>query len=235
MKVPPKDAEIYPEMSGKILDESHFKFHVEAKAKVLNAINKMKQGKDMIAALSHINFSTDPKWIKNSCKDPNVKTLLDILEEYKKVEHRPTRAKVLIPLIEYAIALFASDLFYKERGEWFLYQILIRHSQFRLNKFFVDPKYWYPLTRNDGGYWLKTENDPNVPPIEQEYLVWYGIDVMKDTIDIPEETRKRIVAENIAWMKENAPQAYYQFTGDKEPLDEYIRVHGKPPEDLILQ
>lgn len=201
---------VTPEMCGKVIDESHFKFHIECKAKILSAINRLKSGADFLKTLSKQNFSTNKDWLKNSCNDPNVKVLLAILEEYKKVEHRPTRAKVLIPLIEYAIALYASDLFYRERGEWFMFQ-LIRHSpEMRFTSVFIDPNNWYPKTRNimrnpDGtiaGDLNDAEQDPNAPPIEQEYLKWYGIDVTKDVDDLDPELVKRIVSENRKWMED---------------------------------
>lgn len=195
---------VKPEMCGKIIDESHFKFHVTAKAKLANAINGLRKGVDLITALSKQNFTVDREWLRNSCGDPNVKVLLEILDEYKKNEHRPTRAKVLVPLIEYAIALYASDLFYRERGEWFMYQFIKRSGEMRFCSVFIDPKQWYPLTRNlsEGGTdYYKVENDPNAKTIEQEYLEWYGLDVTKDLDDIDPELVKRIISENRSWME----------------------------------
>jgi len=201
---------VTPEMCGKVIDESHFKFHVEAKAKMIRAINQLRNGVDLLKSLSKQKFSTNKDWLKNSCGDPNIKVLLEILEDYKKNEHRPTRAKILVPLIEYAIALYASDLFYRERGEWFMYQLISRSNKMVFASCFIDPNNWYPKTRNQGpvqgeeGIHYKIENDPKVQPIEQDYLQWYGIDVMKDVEDIDPELVKRIVAENVQWMKDNA-------------------------------
>jgi hypothetical protein len=201
---------VKPEMCGKIIDESHFKFHVEAKAKMIRAINQLKNGVDLIKSLAKQNFSTDKTWLKNTCKDPNVRVLLEIVEEYKKHEHRPSRAKILIPLLEYGIALYASDLYYRERGEWFLFQIIRRSSEMRFCGFFIDPNNWYPKTRNlvkdaDGKVthdYEKSENAPDAPPIEQEYLQWYGIDVTKDIDGINPELVAKIIKENQDWMND---------------------------------
>ena len=197
---------VTPEMCGKVIDESHFKFHVEAKAKMIRAINQLRNGVDLLKSLSKQKFSTNKDWLKNSCNDPNTRVLLEILEEYKTVEHRPTRAKILVPLIEYAIALYASDLFYRERGEWFMYKLITKSQEMRFCGNFIDPKGWYPLTRNCDvqgveGNFYKSENDPNVPPIEQDYINWYGIDPTKDVEDIDPELMKRIIKENQEWMK----------------------------------
>lgn len=202
---------IEPEMCGKIIDKSHFDFHVIAKGKILNAWSKLKGGADFINALSKTNFTTDKRWLKNSCNDPNVRVLLEILEEYKANEHRPTRAKVLAPLIEYAIALYASDLFYKERGEWFLYKIISRSGEMRFASCFIDPNNWYPKTRNivRDKYgkqvfdFNELEQDPNVSTIEQDYMTWYGIDVTKQIDDLDPELVKKIIADNQQWMKDN--------------------------------
>lgn len=206
---------VRPEMCGKVIDESHFKFHIEAKAKMIRAINQLRNGVDLLTSLAKQKFSTNKDWLKNSCGDPNVAVLLEILEEYKKNEHRPTRAKVLVPLIEYAIALYASDLFYRERGEWFMFQLVSKSNRMVFASCFVDPNNWYPKTRhltpsnaggtpteyNCGTNYYKLENDPNVKPIEQDYLDWYGLDVTKDIEDIDPELVKRIVKENQDWMK----------------------------------
>jgi hypothetical protein len=178
-----------PEMSGMILDKSHFKFHVECKAKIVNAVNKMKKGGDFLKALSKLNFSTDKKWTKNTCGNPNVKVLLEILEEYKKLEHRPSRLGVLVPIIEYAIGLYASDLFYTERGEWFLYQICKRSKELQFNACFVNPQYWYPNMRATPET-FKAENDPNAPDINHEYITWYGVDPTVDNCVISYDMTK---------------------------------------------
>ena len=107
----------HPEIGGKVIDETHFNFHVACKAKMINAINNLRNGMDLLGTLGKLKFNTDKRWLNNTSNDPIVRVLLEILEDYKQHEHRPTRAKILIPLIEYAIALFASDLFFKERGE----------------------------------------------------------------------------------------------------------------------
>jgi hypothetical protein len=194
------------EMVGKAIDDSHFKFHITCKVMILNALHKLKKGVDFMKTLSNLNFSTDPKWIKNSCNDPNVKIFLEILEEYKQYEKRPTRAKVLIPLIEYAIGLYASDLFFRERGEWFIYRLFQRSPEMKFFDFFVDPAKWYPHTRDINGHYMALENDPNKPPIEQEYIEWYGIDPTKDLIDIPEELKQRIIKENRDWVERFNPE-----------------------------
>lgn len=203
--------EIRPEMCGKIIDRSHFDFHVTAKAKVLHAINKLKSGFDFMKALSKQNLTVNEDWLKNSCKDPNVKALLEIIDEYQKVEHRPTRAKVLVPLLKYAVALYASDLFYRERGEWFMFQLIRRSPQMRFNGIFIDPNHWYPKSRNimrneDGsvaGDLYEMEQDPKAKTPEQEYLEWYGIDVTKDIDDLPDEVKDKIIQDNIEWMKQS--------------------------------
>jgi hypothetical protein len=210
---------VTPEMCGKIIDDSHFDFHVTCKAKMINAVNKMKGGMDLLKTLTKLGFKTDEKWVKNTCNDPSVKALLEILDEYKKNEHRPTRAKMLVPLIEYAIGLYASDLFFRERGSWFITQIIKRQKEFGICFIpqFAEPNNWYPMTRNvtvdengvpvkgpgiqgKDGYFYKLENDPNVQPIEDDYKQYYGIDVNADTIEIPEEIRKKTIKENREWM-----------------------------------
>jgi len=171
--------------------------------------------------------------LANTSNDPIVRVLLEILEDYKKHEHRPTRAKILIPLIEYAIALFASDLFFKERGEWFLYQIIKRSPEMQFHDCFIDPERWYPLTRNNGstqgteGDFYKIENDPNAAPIEQEYIRWYGIDPMADLTDIPEEVKQRIIAENVKWVKENAASYFVAVQNDPSIIQREIERISK--------
>lgn len=211
---------ITPEMSGKIIDESHFDFHVTCKAKVINAVNKMKGGVDFLKTLSKLNLTPDKRWTQNTCKDPSVTALLEILEEYKRVEHRPTRAKVLIPLLEYAIGLYASDLFFKERGAWFIHKIIERQQDFQICHIqpFADPNQWYPMTRNitvdengvpvqgagiqgTEGYFYKVENSPDCPTIEDDYKAWYGIDLNGNTIEVPQEIRERIIKQNQEWIK----------------------------------
>jgi hypothetical protein len=200
---------ITPEMCGKIIDESHYDFHVTCKAKIINAVNKMKGGVDLLKSLTKLGFKTDEKWLKNTCNDPSVKALLEILEEYKKNEHRPTRAKMLVPLIEYAIGLYASDLFFRERGSWFITQVIKRQQEFSVCfiPMFADPQYWYPLTRNcnqvqgtEGAHY-KIENDPNVQSVEDDYRQWYNIDVNGDTITINAEDRDRVIRDNQEYMK----------------------------------
>ena len=229
-----KDEILFPEMSAKILDESHFKFHVTCKAKMINAINKLKTGAHLLDTLSKLKFSTDKQWLKNSCDDPNVKIFLEILEEYKTHEHRPTRAKILIPLIEYAISLFASDLFFRERGEWFLYRLVQRSGEMKFHEVFVVPENWYPRRTHSyivfaGGNtdWEKIENDPNKAPIEQEYKQWYGIDPLDDLIDIPVELQKKIIEENRAWMKKYNPMGFDSFGETFKPIADLIRRERK--------
>jgi hypothetical protein len=176
---------IRPEMSSMILDESHFKFHVECKAKIVNAVNKLRKGADFLKSLSQLKFSTDKRWTQNSTKDPNVAVLMGILADYQKFEHRPSRSKVLTPIIEYAIGLYASDLFYRERGEWFLEQILLRSDELVFHKCFTDPSNWYPMARNSTseefcGNLYVWENLPDAPDINEEYRLWYGVDPTDD-------------------------------------------------------
>jgi len=173
-----------PEMCGRIVDESHVKFHVECKAKVLNAINKLKKGKDFLTALSQLDFTTDKRWTKNSCNDPNTKVLLSILEEYKKVEKRPSRGKILIPLLEYAIGLYASDFFFRERGEWFLLKIIQKSPQLRFTPI-ADPNNWYPNKRYDGE---NLDGD-----INDDYRKWYGVDPEKDSFKMDSEREKELI------------------------------------------
>lgn len=179
-----------PEMSGMIIDESHFKFHVECKAKIVNAVNKMRKGGDFLKALGKLNFSTDKKWTKNTCGNPNVKVLLEILEDYKKLENRPSRTGVIAPIIEYAIGLYASDLFYTERGEWFLYQICKRSKEFQFHECFVNSKYWYPNMRATPETFA-AENSPDAPDINQEYRTWYGVDPTDDNCVISYDMKKK--------------------------------------------
>ena len=203
--------EITPEMSGKIIDESHYNFHVTCKAKMINAINKAKDGGDLLKTLAKLRFSTEKKWTKNSCNDPSVKSLLDILAEYKRVERRPSRAKVLMPLIEYAIGLYASDLFFRERGSWFINQIIKNKENFAVCTIpmFADPKNWYPNTRNNTGIGeegdlYKMENRPDAPSIEQEYMQWYGVDVAG--VSIPKEEKERVIKAGQEWLRMNTEQ-----------------------------
>jgi hypothetical protein len=163
---------ITPEMSSKILDESHFHFHVTCKAQIINAVNKLRQGKDFLKTLMKAGFHTEKRWTKNSCNDPNVKVMLDILEEYKRVEHRPSRLYVVVPIVEYAIGLYASDLFWRERGEWWLTQIINRAPEMRFYTCFCDPENWYPKRRATP----ETFNEEQkCPDINDEYSKWYGI------------------------------------------------------------
>lgn len=170
-------------MTNRVIDESHFNFHVMCKAKIVNAVNNLKKGKDFLKTLSDLAFSTDKRWIANKSKNPNVELLLEILEEYKKVEHRPSRAKVIIPIIEYAIALYASDLFYVERGEWFIYQVCLRTHRFQFHECFVNPDNWYPLKRKDA--------DPGTAEISDEYQTWYGINPNDENSIISYDMKRR--------------------------------------------
>ena len=213
---------ITPEMSGKIIDESHLNFHVTCKAKMINAINKVKQGKGLLTSLSSLNFRTDPRWLKNSCNDPSVEALKDILEEYKRVEHRPSRAKVLVPLIEYAIGLYASDLFFRERGAWFINEIIKKRDKFVVCTIpmFADPNNWYPLKRNhvgegEYGNLYKMENAPDAPSIEEEYLDWYGVDVTKDNMELPLEAKEKMINEALEWVKQNQHKEVAKLVADK--------------------
>lgn len=159
-------------MSARVIDESHFNFHVVCKSKIINAVNKLGKGVDFLSQLSKLKFSTDKRWTQNTCKDPNVTALLGILDDYKKLELRQSRANLIVPIIEYAIGLYASDIFYKERMEWFLVQLMERSGQFRFHECFANPENWYPNTRNEG-YGLNTD-------INEDYVKWYGVDPRKD-------------------------------------------------------
>jgi len=200
---------ITPEMSGKILDESHFKFHVECKAKIINAFNKLKKGADFLKSLSKLEFSTDKRWTQNSCNDPNVRALLDILEDYKKVEHRPSRLKLLVPILEYAIGLYASDLFYRERGEWFILQILERSNQFRFSEQFTKPINWYPIRRNDGA--------PLNADINQEYKDWYGVDPTDDNCVISYDITQKneLIKAQREWVEQHCNTTWAQLELEK--------------------
>lgn len=157
-----------PEMSCKIVDESHYHFHVTCKAKIIHAVNKLKEGVDFLKTLSRLNFTTDKRWTQNTHQDPNVAVLLGILDDYKRLEFRPSRMRIIAPLIEYAIGLYASDLFYRERGEWFMLQLLKRSNELRFYDCFCNPNNWYPKGRNDL-YSLDTN-------INDDYKDWYNID-----------------------------------------------------------
>lgn len=201
---------ITPEMQGKIIDDSHYNFHVTCKAKMINAINSVKQGGDLLKTLSKLKFSTEKRWLKNSCQDPSVNALKEILEEYKRVEKRPSRARMLAPLLEYAIGLYASDLFFRERGSWFINEVIKRRQDFSVCTIpmFAEPKNWYPNTRNrigsgeTGNYYIE-ENKPDAPTIEQEYKTWYNIDVTGETIVIPQEVREQAIRDGKEWVKQN--------------------------------
>lgn len=206
-----------PEMTGMIIDDSHFKFHVECKAKIVNAVNKLKKGGDFLKALSQLNFSTDKRWTQNTHKNPNVAILLEILEEYKKNEHRPSRSKLLVPLIEYAIGLYASDLFYVERGEWFLYQICKRTDQFQFQECFVDPDNWYPKGRATPALYER-ENLPTAPDINEEYRTWYGVDPTDDNCVISYDMKKKM--ELISSQKANYDKNHLWAQEELEKIED---------------
>jgi hypothetical protein len=161
-------------MSHKIIDESHFNFHVVAKAKI-------------IALLAKLNLPKDPRWLQNDANDPAIAALLDILKEYKALEPRESRAHVFIPIIEYAIALMVNSLFFKKRGYWWIAQILKRHKEFRYCIF----------------YTLDEQPEPEYKTIEQEYKDWYHIDIQADLDTIPDEIKQKCIDEGIEWMKTN--------------------------------
>lgn len=179
-----KGITLFQDMCGKIIDKSHLDFHVTSKAKI-------------IKALLNLGLDVNPDWLKNRCNDPAIAALLEILEEYKKSEPRPSRARVIIPIIEYAISLMANDLFFKERGYWWIHQIIKRHASFRHCAYFP-PHTWYPNMRPGG------EEIPDVK-IEDQYQDWYHINVMKDLDEMPEDLKEKIIAENREWMKQNEP------------------------------
>jgi hypothetical protein len=196
---------IRPEMSGKIIDDSHLQFHVGCKARIISAVDKIKKGGELFKILTGYNFKTDPRWVKNSCNDPSVAALLRILEKYKQSEHRPNRAKILVPLFEYFIGLYASDLFYRERGSWLICELIKSQQDFEVCKIFDDPKTWYPMTRNSEGHgvdgnFYKEEND-NPKDIRDEYAIWYDIDITKEQFDVPEERKAVLVAAGIEELK----------------------------------
>jgi hypothetical protein len=188
-----------PEMTGKILDESHWNFHVVCKAQVINAVNKLRKGTDFLVSLSKLGFKTDKRWTANTSKNPNVAVLLEILEEYKQQEHRPSRAKLLTPIIEYAIGLYASDLFYVERGEWFLYKICSNAHRFTFHSCFVDPSNWYPRRRYAG----IDEEAPDAPSIEEEYKLWYGVDPIDDNCFISYDMSRKedLIRQQNEWFE----------------------------------
>jgi hypothetical protein len=196
---------IKPEMKSSLIDESHWKFHVECKAKVVNAVNKLRKGGDFLKALSQLSFSTDKRWTANTTKNPNVAVLLEILEDYKKAEHRPSRAKVLGPLLEYAIGLYASDLFYVERGEWFLFQLAKNMHRFQFHESFVNPDHWYPKERYAG----IDEEALDAPTIEEEYVKWYGVDPTKDECVISYDMthKEELIRLQIEWYQKNVLDA----------------------------
>jgi hypothetical protein len=202
---------IRPEMSGMIIDESHFHFHVTCKAKIVNAVNKLRQGKDFLKTLMSMDFHTDKRWTKNSTNDPNVRVLLGILEDYKKLEHRPSRTKVIVPIIEYAIALYASDLFYRERGEWFLVQLLERSTDMRFHRCFADPQNWYPNARATPETFAEEQKCPD---IVDEYKKWYGVDVENPVISY----------DMMCQMIENQRKAYEKETHTAWAEEELSRI-----------
>jgi hypothetical protein len=161
-------------MSHKIIDESHFMFHVVAKAK-------------LIKLFTQLHLPRDQNWLKNDANDPVIAALLEILEEYKKVEPRANRAAVFIPVIEYAISLMANSLFFKKRGYWWIHQIIKRHEQFR-----------------HCVYFSPDETDDKGASIEQEYMDWYHVDVGGD-LNFPDELKARLIQEGRQWMKDNDP------------------------------
>jgi len=160
-------------MSHKIIDESHFNFHVVAKAKI-------------IGLLAKLNLPKDKRWLQNEANDPAIGALLDILTEYKALEPRESRANVFIPIIEYAIALMVNSLFFKKRGYWWIHQIIKRHADFRYCAF----------------YTLDEQPEPERKSIEQEYKDWYHIDIQADLDSIPEDLKQKLIAEGIEWVNQ---------------------------------
>jgi hypothetical protein len=193
--------EVRPEMSGKIIDRSHLDFHVTCKAKIIGAFNKLKQGKDFLKTLAGYKFRTDKRWVRNSCGDPSVKALTEILEEYKESEHRPNRGDILYSVMEYAIGLYASDLFYRERGSWLINRIIERRQDFLICQVFKDPNQWYPMTRNHTGQGVEgdlyKEENNNPPDINKEYAIWYDIDIEGEQFECPEERMKSLIQQGL--------------------------------------
>ena len=162
-------------MSHKIIDESHFLYHVVAKAKLIKLFTQLR-------------LPQDPNWLKNDANDPVIAALLEILDEYKKIEPTENRAAVFVPIIEYSISLMANSLFFKKRGYWWIHQIIKRHEQFR-----------------HCVYFSPDETDDKGAPIEQEYMDWYHVDVGGD-LEIPEEVKQKLIEEGKQWMKDHDPK-----------------------------
>lgn len=191
-------------MNGKIIDKSHFNFHVDLKSKLLNAYLRLKQGGAFVDVLSSLHLTTDKNLLKNAEKDPAITALLEILEEYKAAEPRSNRKDVVVAFAEAGISLMANDLFWKERGYWFIHQIIKRHASFRQCAYFP-PHTWYPNMRKTGG-------DTCEKPIDEEYQDWYHIDLQAELDAIPDDLQEKIIAEGVAWLQENDPAAYHQFS-----------------------
>lgn len=179
------DGEVKPVMSGRLLDESHWLFHVVNKSKIIGAIRKARSGMDFLKALGKIE--SRPEWLDPS--ENNVKILLEILEDYKQNEPRPNRADIIVPLLETIIGYYQNDLFWRERIERGLFLICANSRRFVFHKRFIDPENWYPRGRRfsnpehpeEGIDWL--EQELKAPPIEDEYLAWYGVDIRKGQVD----------------------------------------------------
>jgi len=217
---------IQPDMSVKIINESHFKFIVECRAKIIKAVHEFKKGKDFLLALSDLKFSTNKEWTKNSSNDPLVTAMLETLEEYKKVEKRPNRLKIVVPILEYGIGLM-NDLFWRERITWMIWIFVHKLRPTDFPVVFLDPDNWYPVGRGTTPEYK--EYEAKDIPIEEEYRVWYGIDPLNPE-NIPEEIKKKNIEEGIAWMLANNPAAYGRYTGDWGPYQEWVkRMAGERP------
>ncbi|CAK0771300.1 hypothetical protein CCP3SC15_420022 [Gammaproteobacteria bacterium] len=191
---------IHPDMCGKVIDASHYKFHVTCKAKMINAVNKLRKGTDFLKALSGLNFSANKEWMKNSCNDPLVAAMIRILDRYKVVETRPSRKKIVVPLLEYGIGLM-NDLFWRERITWFIWQIRKETNDTMFPEIFLDPNNWFPAGR--GTTTEQKEYEARGIPIEDEYRDWYGVDVVGDIDGIPQEQEAQIISDGVMWVKQN--------------------------------
>jgi len=179
------DGEVKPVMSGRLLDESHWLFHVVNKSKIIGAIRQAAKGYDFLKALG--TMESRPEWVDPS--ENNVRMLLEILDYIVRNDPRPNRRELIDSLGKTLIGYYQNDLFWRERGEGLLFLICQNSHRFVFHKRFIDPENWYPRGRRfsnqehpeQGVDWL--EQEMKAPPIEDEYLEWYGVDIRQGQSD----------------------------------------------------
>jgi hypothetical protein len=190
-----------PLHNGTVNNKTRWWFHVTNKVKLLRTYYKMRklsffvgilkwwgvlpQDYELISLTSQ-SFKNDPEWIKYV--EGNAALFRGILEDYKKYETRNTRGELMIDMLEYAIALYQHDMFYRERFDWFLFEVLKKQGNLKLNMIFLNPNNWFPKGRGHESQKIYNSGTcPGVckPDMVREYKDWYGVDITKDGV-IPE-------------------------------------------------